>query len=105
MLVNLNGSIALDRNVPDLSLVAVGHSSIVLATVLGVGITVFDISTVVYGITMAWALAAIASAARLKEHEQDWSDAFQSGARVQCALSWTGALLCFIAAIFTFAMH
>lgn len=100
-LVNLNGSIASDRLLPDLSLVAMGNSSVVLATVLGIGITVFGVSTAAYAITIAWALMAIASGVQLQEHELDWSDALQSGRRVQRALAWTGAILCVTAAAFT----
>ena len=86
-----------------MSLVRYGHVSVVIATILGIGITVFELSTPVYGFTIAWALAAVASGVELDEHEYDWSDAYQSGARVQRALAWIGAVLCVTASEAVFA--
>jgi hypothetical protein len=106
-LVNLNGSLAMDSNISDSAMVGVGHASAVLATALGVGVTVFEWSTPAYGLTVAWALAAVANGTKLDvrdEHEHDWSDALQTGARVQRALCWTGAVLCATAAGSTFLM-
>jgi hypothetical protein len=95
----------MNSNISDSSMVAAGHASAVLATALGVGVTVFEWSTPAYGLTVAWALAAVANGTKLDVHhgdERDYSDALQTGARVQRALCWTGAVLCATAAGSTF---
>jgi len=99
-LVNVNGSMAMSRNVSDTALVAAGHSSAVLATLLGVGVTVFEWSTPAYGLTVAWALAAVANGIKVERHERDWTPALQSGARVQKTLCWIGSAICASTAAF-----
>jgi len=55
-LVNLNGSLASDKSASPRSLIALGSSSALLATALGVGLTISQ-SAPTYGLTLAWALA------------------------------------------------
>lgn len=90
----------MSRNVSDTALVAAGHSSAVLATLLGVGVTVFEWSTPAYGLTVAWALAAVANGIKVERHERDWTPALQSGARVQKTLCWIGSAICASTAAF-----
>jgi hypothetical protein len=98
-LVNLNGSLAMSDNVSDSKLVATGHASSVLATILGTGLTLSQFTTPVYGLTVAWALAAVGYGVR----SQTWpNETLQKGARVQRGLCWTGSFLCFAAAAFIF---
>lgn len=59
-LVNWNGSLASDKRVGAKMLAAVGHVSVVLATVLGVGVTLTR-KAPVFGLVIAWALSACAS--------------------------------------------
>jgi hypothetical protein len=99
-LVNLNGSLAMEKNVPDYGIVASGHASVVLAAALGVSVTAFQLSTPAYGLTVAWALAAVAKGIKVEAHEHDWSDSLLSGAKVQRALCWTGSILCLAASGF-----
>lgn len=94
-LVNLNGSIAMSNTVSDSKVVAAGHASSVLATVLGTGLTLTQVSTPVYGLTVAWALAAVAKGVS----SQAWSsETLQKAARVQECLCWAGSALCLAAA-------
>ena len=99
-LVNLNGSLAMSEEVSDSTIVAASHASAVVATALGVGITVFDLSAPAYGFTVAWALAAVADGIKVESHEHHWSDALLTGAKVQRALCWAGSFLCAASAAF-----
>jgi hypothetical protein len=121
-LVNLNGSLAMTEEVSDSSMVAAGHASAVLATGIGVTATVFELSSPAYGLTLAWALAAVAngikttdgssssssSAGENNNNNNDndehahFSDAMQTGARVQRALCYTGSVLCVSASAFAY---
>ena len=55
-LVNLNGALANDKSASPRSLIALGNSSALIATALGVGLTISQ-SAPTYGLTLAWALA------------------------------------------------
>jgi hypothetical protein len=101
-LVNFNGSLAMSSEVSDFSVISAGHASAVAATAMGVGVTVFELSTPVYGLTVAWALAAVAKGISVETHEHHWSDSMQTGARVQRALCLTGSILCATAAAFSY---
>lgn len=90
-LVNLSGSVSMDPNNSDKLVTAVGHSSALLATALGVGITLQTASPV-YGFTLAWALSACADGMKQRE---------SGPAKVQQKLCWTGALACALAAAST----
>jgi hypothetical protein len=98
-LVNLNGSIA-EEETSDSTVIAVGHASAILATTLGVGITLAQ-SSPVYGLTVAWALNACAfEAAKKAGGSQEEVSAYQKGARVQKALCWVGTAACVTASLF-----
>merc|ERR1712232_812065 len=102
-LVNINGSIAMNESTSDSTIIAVGHSSAVIGTVLGVGITLLRLSPV-YGFTLAWALAACADGMRLRKqlHTDTTSNLLNNGMQVQQTLCYTGSILCVMAAISTF---
>ena len=97
-LVNLNGSLSMSANLSDSELVAAGHFSTVLATALGAGLTLAEgITTPVYGMTIAWALAAVAKGVS----SQNWSsETLKKGAKVQSALCWVGSALCLAVSAF-----
>ena len=99
-LVNFNGSLAMsnkeDPPASDSTIIAVGHSSAVLAIVLGVGITTLA-NLPVYGLTISWALAACASNPKLatnKKNDEPTASIFQRGAKVQKFLLTSGSILC-----------
>jgi hypothetical protein len=100
-LVNLNGSFASDKSSSPRTLTAVGHSSAVLATMLGVGITLAN-SWPVYGLTLSWALAACADGMikRIPAQCPEEEDILSTAAVVQKNLCWTGSALCAIAAVY-----
>lgn len=93
-LVNLSGSVAMNPENSDEAVTAIGHSSAVLATALGVGLTLSRVSPV-YGLTLAWALSACADGMKGRD---------AGAAKVQQKLCWTGALACAAAAASTFAL-
>jgi hypothetical protein len=99
-LVNLNGSLAMEKNIPDSVIVASGHASVVLATALGISVTAFELAPPAYGLTIAWALAAVANGLKIQSHEHHWSDSLLTGGKVQRALCWTGSILCVAASGF-----
>ncbi|KAL7476911.1 hypothetical protein ACHAW6_002738 [Cyclotella cf. meneghiniana] len=100
-LVNLNGSVASDKSVTPRTLVAIGHSSAVLAATLGVGITL-AMSMPVYGVTLSWALAACADGMsnRTPVLCKGDEDVLSKAAVVQRKLCWTGSVLCAVAAVY-----
>eukprot|EP00804_Cyclotella_cryptica_P007997 CCRYP_016029-RB/>CCRYP_016029-RB protein AED:0.03 eAED:0.03 QI:509/1/1/1/1/1/2/84/223 len=101
-LVNLNGSVASDKSATPRTLVAIGHSSAVIATTLGVGITLAN-SMPVYGLTLSWALAACADGMshRIPTQRQEEEDVLSKAADVQRKLCWTGSVLCALAAAYS----
>ena len=101
-LVNLNGSLASDENASPRVLKAIGHSSALAATALGVGVTV-SMSAPVYGLTLAWALAACADGmkkrkAAISEHDEKILGA---AANVQHKLCQFGSVICGATALYT----
>lgn len=96
-LVNLNGSVAMS-NASDGTVIAVGHTSTVLATLLGVGVTLAQQSPA-YGLTVAWALAACADGMKKRRAEdQAVSSDIAKGMKVQQLLCYAGSGLCAAAA-------
>mmetsp|Transcript_1312 Transcript_1312/g.1804 ORF Transcript_1312/g.1804 Transcript_1312/m.1804 type:complete len:333 (-) Transcript_1312:444-1442(-) len=96
-LVNLNGSFAASTSSTssDTTIIAMGHASALIATALGVGITMTQVVPV-YGLTLSWALAACANGMSKRNRPQD-SDALKHGVKVQRFICGTGSALCFIA--------
>jgi hypothetical protein len=98
-LVNLNGSVAMS-NVSDKIVIAVGHTSTILATALGVTVTLAQ-ALPVYGCTVAWALAACADG--MKQRQLTENSAISSdivrGMKVQQILCYLGSGLCLASAI------
>ena len=100
-LVNLNGSIGSDKSISPRTVVAIGHSSAVIATALGVGITVSS-GLPLYGLTVSWALAACSdgvtkrTATQCSEEEKMLSTA----ALVQKKLCLTGSVICALASVY-----
>jgi hypothetical protein len=116
-LVNLNGSLAMstpdETPSSDATIIAAGHSSAVLATILGVGVTSLA-NLPVYGLTISWALAACASNPKLvldnknndkKSDDDEPSTIFQRGAKVQKLLLTSGSLLCAGASVATWFLN
>ncbi|GAX22025.1 hypothetical protein FisN_6Hh272 [Fistulifera solaris] len=93
-LVNLSGSVAMSPENSDEFVTAIGHSSAVLATALGVGLTLSHAAPV-YGLTLAWALSACADGMKTRD---------APAAKVMQKLCWTGALACATAAAYTFSL-
>ncbi len=93
-LVNLSGSVAMSPENSDEAVTAIGHSSAVLATALGVGLTISHAAPV-YGLTLAWALSACADGMKSRD---------APAAKVMQKLCWTGALACATAAASTFVL-
>ena len=100
-LVNLNGSLASDQSASPRSLIALGNSSAVIATALGVGVTVSQ-SAPAYGLTLAWALAACADgmSKRIPCQNAVEEETLAKGAVVQKNLCWAGSMVCAVAAAY-----
>lgn len=100
-LVNLNGSIASNRNVSDTAVIATGHSSALAASALGVGLTLAQ-SSPVYGLTLAWALSACADGMkkRIANTEEILPQTLKTGADVQSKLCLAGAAACAAASLY-----
>lgn len=100
-LVNLNGSLASDETASPRSLVALGHSSALAATALGVGLTI-SASAPAYGVTLAWALAACADGMgkRVPTPCAVEEETFAKAALVQKNLCWAGSFACAVAAAY-----
>lgn len=98
-LVNLNGSIAMEEKASDKVIVSTGHASAVAAAALGVGITLSK-SLPVYGLTIAWALAACVDGMRVKQ-DGSASEELKKGAQVQKALLMAGSILSSCASVYT----
>ena len=100
-LVNLNGSVGSEKSVSPQTVVGVGHASAVVATALGVGLTLAN-GMPLYGLTLSWALAACAdgmskrSATKCSEEEKVLSKA----ASVQKNLCFVGSALSALAAAY-----
>jgi hypothetical protein len=102
-LVNLSGSVAMEPSNSNRLVTAVGHASAILATVLGVCVTINPLPSPLYGITLAWALAACADGMSKREGSMNSDDGdLHEVVRVQKYLCWTGALACALAAASTF---
>lgn len=99
-LVNLNGSLAMNDNLSERAMISAGHASSVVATALGMGVTLsYGLPT--YGLTIAWALAACANGMRVKPEDDKVSAALKTGAKVQKVLLTAGSLLSAGASIYT----
>ncbi len=102
-LVNLNGSLASNENASTRSLIALGHSSALIATALGVGLTIAR-STPAYGLTLAWALAACADGMDKRTPSSQSlvveEETFSKAAGVQRVLCWAGSFACASAAAY-----
>ena len=100
-LVNLNGSLAADEAASPRALTALGHSSALIATTLGVGLTLSR-SAPAYGLTLAWALAACADgmSKRIPARNSSEEETLSKAANVQNKLCWTGSFACAVAAAY-----
>lgn len=100
-LVNLNGSLASDQSASPRALIALGNSSALAATALGVGITVSQ-SAPAYGLTLAWALAACADgmSRRIPSQSATEEETLAKGAVVQKNLCWAGSMICAVASAY-----
>lgn len=100
-LVNLNGALAEDESASPTSLVALGNSSALVATALGVGLTVSQ-SSPAYGLTLAWALAACADGMnkRIPSQSLEEEATLAKAAGVQKNLCWAGSFACAAAAAY-----
>jgi hypothetical protein len=96
----------MEEAVSESTLVAAGHASAVLATALGVALTVLGgVPHPAYELTVAWALLAVASNPVLNSPEpwerQQRTNTWHTGARIQRVLCYAGSALCFAASVFT----
>ena len=101
-LVNLNGSLASNENASTRSLIALGHSSALIATALGVGLTIAS-SIPAYGLTLAWALAACADGMAKRSPSSQTlveEETFSKAAGIQKMLCWAGSVACISAAAY-----
>jgi hypothetical protein len=76
--------------------IAVSHASAVVATAVGVGVTLAHVASPVYGLTLACALAACANG--MKSRAQDDSTSLKKGRRIQRGFCSAGSVLCAAAA-------
>ena len=104
-LVNLNGSVAMS-NVSDKIVIAVGHTSTILATMLGVTVTLVQ-ALPVYGLTISWALAACADGMKQRQliNNPAISSDIVKGMKVQQIFCYIGSGLCFASAITSYIYH
>jgi hypothetical protein len=100
-LVNLSGSVAMNPSNSDSVVTAVGHSSALLATILGVGVTLIR-SDPAFGFTLAWALTACADGMKKRVTATDESSSLKTAAQVQNKLCWAGAAACAAASVSTY---
>jgi hypothetical protein len=101
-LVNLNGSFASNEIASPRSLIALGHSSALIATALGVGLTI-SWSAPAYGLTLAWSMAACADGMKKRTPSSQSlveEEALSKAAGVQNILCWSGSLACAAAAAY-----
>lgn len=84
--------------VSDSTLIALGHSSVVVATLLGAGMSLTGMAVPAYGFTVAWALAAVSN--NVKPDKDDWSETWKAGARVQKMLAAAGSAICAVVATY-----
>jgi hypothetical protein len=96
-LVNWNGSLAMKSS--DATVISVGHASAVAATALGMGVTLSQVAPA-YGLTVAWALAAVAQGTQRVNH----NDSLIRAARVQKMLCYAGSAVCFATSIYTWIL-
>jgi len=99
-LVNLSGSVAMNSANSDRSVIAVGHTSAIAATAFGVGVTVVQ-SAPVYGLTVAWALAACADGMKKRVASMREESNLKTAAGVQNKLCWLGSAACAATALAT----
>lgn len=98
-LVNTNGSVAQENKVSDTAMVGIGHASVVAAGALGCGFTLLQ-SAPVYGLTLAWALSAVASGIP----DDNASDTIKKGSNVQQMLCRAAATGCLASALYVLLM-
>jgi hypothetical protein len=101
-LVNFNGSFAASRTSSDTSVIGVGHASALVGTALGVAVTLLR-SSPVYGLTVAWALAACADGMQKRlRNSEGVSAEIQRGRKVQQMLCYAGSGICAAVAVGSF---
>ena len=100
-LVNLNGSLTMNENISDRTVIAVGHGSAISCGCLGVGVTLLR-TTPAYGFTVAWALAAVADGMAKRMSSLPEEGPLNSGAKIQKVLCWAGSAACAAASISAF---
>lgn len=95
-LVNLNGAVAMHKQVSAKTVAWVGHLSVVAATILGVVVTV-NRKAPVYGGVICWALSAVADGMAKRvaatKDDRDQQRVGVLGAKFQHRLSQVGAFL------------
>ena len=95
-LVNLNGAVAMQKQVSASTVAWVGHLSVVTATVLGILVTV-NRQAPVYGGVICWALTAVADGMAKRvaatKDDPDQQKVGIRGAKLQYRLGQMGAIL------------
>jgi hypothetical protein len=100
-LVNLNGSFAASPTSTDRLVIGLGHTSVLVGTALGVAVTLLR-SSPVYGLTVAWALAACADGMARRGPREGVSADIQRGQKVQQMLCYAGSGICAAVALGSF---
>jgi hypothetical protein len=96
-LVNFNGSIASISSISNEVVIAAGHSAAVLATGIGLYVTIVQ-SLPVYGFTIAWALAACSTGA-IKKSTKTTMEKIVRASQIQEKLCLFGAITCFLTSV------
>lgn len=100
-LVNWNASLALEEKVSSEHMAYVGHGSVAVAVITGVGVTIKRTAPM-YGLAIAWGLSAIASGLTKKideaENEEEKATKTFKATFLQRNLSLGGAAVCAIVA-------
>lgn len=101
-LVNLNSSLSAMKNLSNVVVIAAGHSAAIIATGIGMYITITQ-SLPVYGLTIAWALAACSSGAghAMKNNDGDIKseDQLIRASKVQQKLCLIGSITCLLTSL------
>jgi hypothetical protein len=113
-LVNFNGSIASmnKKNISNEFVIGTGISSAIIATLFGMYYTIFQ-SLPMYGMTIAWALAACSTGVNQQQQQQQQQpkkessgdqkdkDQFKFARKVQQNICRIGSMLCFMTSLYT----
>ena len=96
-LVNLNGSVAMEENNSDSTVIVVGHATSIAATAFGIGVMLAQAAPA-YGFTMAGALLACVQGMLCVANH---GNTLKKGAGVQKSLCLAGSAACVATSLYT----